>query len=497
MKIIIFILFLISGTLYAQEAEHTLIVPEKFKTFYGSEHMLTYPSDFTTSVFYADSNLKRPRFMALNKNKVLHVADMDAGRIFAIPDKDNNGVGDTLYIASPHVDTVHSLAFLVDTMYVAEPSRVRKFIDTDNDGYYETERPFITDIGADGPYNHFTRTIIIDSLKKKIYLSVGASCNACREVDPERGTILEFDLDGSGRRVFASGLRNALGLVVDEELGTLWTANADRDNLGDDIPPEIVTPVADGDFFGWPFAYGDGMWVNFNAAPEYQAILPLTAIDSARVASMKHPAITVDAHTTPMGLIFYHDPRIYFQAPPKTLLIARHGSSKGGRPVGHGYDVLRYQWNPLTSKWEGDTFLKGFLTDSLNYTYWGRPCGVVQDSASNIYLSSDKGITAIYRIALADNNKVPEKKPISNSLLLYPNPTTGSFSVSLQSLTYKKLAISMYDALGRAYELQTYIVGTGNEIRCLPLENAINAGVYYVSISDGVSRQVLPLVITK
>ncbi|HEY6171000.1 MAG TPA: hypothetical protein VIX80_01960, partial [Candidatus Kapabacteria bacterium] len=461
MKIIIFILLIISGALYAQITEHTLIVPEKFKTFYEPSHMLTYPSDFKASVFYVDSNLKCPRFMVVNKNNVLHVADIDGGRIFAIPDKNNDGIGDTLYATSPQVYSAHSFAFLDDTMYVAEPSRVRKFIDTNNDGYYETERPFITGIGADGPYNHFTRTIIIDSIKKRIYLSVGSSCNACRESDPERGTILEFDLDGSGRRVFASGLRNALGLVIDKEFGTLWASNADRDKLGDDIPPEIVTPVVEDDFFGWPFAYGNGTWVNFNAAPEYQAILPLTANDSIRVANMAHPAITIDAHTTPMGLVFYNDPRIYFQAPPKTLLIARHGSSKGGRPVGLGYDILRYQWNPLISKWEGETFLTGFLTDSLNYSYWGRPCGLIQDSASNIYLSSDRGIAAIYRIALADNNKTPGERPISNSLLLYPNPTTGSFSIMLQSTSSKKLDVAMYDALGRTHKLQTYTMGTG------------------------------------
>jgi glucose/arabinose dehydrogenase len=496
MKIIIFILFFASSTLYAQVAEHTLIVPDKFKSFYPSEHSLTYPSDYRTSVFYVDSNLKRPRFMAVNKNNVLHVADMDADRIFAIRDKDNDGVGDTLYVASPHVDTAHSLAFIADTMYVAEPSRVRKFVDTDGDGYYETEHSFITGIGSEGPYNHFTRTIIIDSLKKKIYLSVGASCNACRESDHERGTILEFNLDGSGRRVFATGLRNALGLVVDEEFGTLWAANADRDGQGDYAPPEIVTPITEGSFYGWPFAYGSGTWVNFGATSEYQALLPITSADSQLVTGMTTPSITFEAHSTPMGLIFYHDPRVYFQAPPKTLLIARHGSSKGGRPIGHGYDILRYQWNPFAAKWEGDTFLRGFLTDSLNYTYWGRPCGIVQDSASSIYLSSDKGITAIYRIALADNNKTPDEKPTS-SLTLYPNPTTGSFSIILQSLNSGKIIVEMYDALGRIHELRTSIVGGGDELQCHPLENTVNAGVYYVSISDGVSRQILPLVITK
>src|SRR5207244_13321312 len=139
----------------------------------------------------------------------------------AWPENDQDGIADTALVVTPPVDTAHSLAFYNDTLYVAEPSRVRKFIDTDHDGYYETEQPFITGIGASGVYNHFTRTIVIDTIAKYIYLSVGASCNVCREQDSERAAILRFNLDGTGRSVYASGLRNALGLAVNPSDGRL------------------------------------------------------------------------------------------------------------------------------------------------------------------------------------------------------------------------------------------------------------------------------------
>jgi len=82
------------------------------------------------------------------------------------------------------------------------------------------------------------RTILFDTINKHIYLSVGASCNACRESDPERGTILQFNIDGTNRKVFASGLRNALWACHQSGNNELWAANADRDNITEDIPEE-------------------------------------------------------------------------------------------------------------------------------------------------------------------------------------------------------------------------------------------------------------------
>jgi glucose/arabinose dehydrogenase len=450
------IIFLSSAS--AQLDEKKVIVPPQFRSVIDTNKTLSIPNEYEISVFYA-GNLKRPRFLAHGPKNTVYVADMNAGNILALPDADHNGIADSAIVVCSGLDTAHSLAFYHDTMYVAEPTRIRKFIDNNGDGIYETELPFITGIGATGPYNHFTRTILIDTIGKHIYVSVGASCNACRESDTERGTILQFNLDGSGRKVFASGLRNALGLAMNPDNNELWAANADRDNLGDEIPPEIITSVHQNNFFGWPFAYGAKQWVDFQSAPEYQAMLPVTAADSVRVNAMREADIFLPAHSTPMAMIFYDDPRTYIQAPPLTAFVAVHGSSPGGRKVGLGYKVIELVYDKFAATWSTSDFLTGFLTDSINYTYWGRPCGLVQDSSGDIFLSTDAGIPAIYRIHLTDQNAVKNNTVVRPSLKIFPNPAASSAIITYALDHYQNIKLELVDQLGKVIR----IIANGNE----------------------------------
>jgi glucose/arabinose dehydrogenase len=490
MKQLILVFFLtIACVAFGQLETQQIEIPSKFLGRLESGHELRIDGQYKVDLFYIDNTtLKRPRFMAIGPNNVLYVADLNAKRIFAIPDFDGDGVGDSAFIAAPDVDSAHSLYIWNDTMYVAEPDRVRKFVDAiDHDGVFETEVSFITGIHSSGPYNHYTRTILIDTIKKSLYLSIGASCNACREENYQRATIMQFSLNGFSSKVYATGLRNAIGLAIDLDSNQLWATNADRDYLGDDIPPEIVTPVADNGFYGWPFAYGNKVWVDFTGKSEYQAMLPLTATDSQLVASMQVAPIMLEAHSTPMGIIFYDDPRTYIQAPPKTMLIARHGSSKGGRPVGLGYDVLRFQQDKQTKQWSRDTFLTGFLTDSINYTYWGRPCGITQDSSgAYIYLSSDVGVPAIYRISLKDLNKV-DKEPGEAKPSLYPNPTEGSFVISLS----EDADIKLYTVLGQEVATSIERIGTGYRVSLSRQES----GLFFCRVNSGGVTYSLPVII--
>ncbi len=485
-------LFLILTTLlcsgaYAQIETQQIVIPDKFAGRLEPGHELRVNSQYEVKLFYVGSGLQKPRFMAIGPNNVLYVADIKANQIFAIPDFDGDGLGDSTFVAAPSVDSAHSLFIWRDTMYVAEPDRVRKFIDMNQDGTFESEQPFITGIHSSGPYNHYTRTVFVDTVGRNIYLSVGASCNACREENPQRGTIMQFNLSGSASRVYATGLRNAIGLSIDPELNQLWATNADRDGIGDDIPPEIVSPIVDNGFYGWPFAHSDIVWVDFTATPEYQAILPITAADSAKVASMQVAPIELEAHSTPMGIIFYTDPRIYFQAPPKTLLIARHGSSKGGRPIGLGYDVLRFQQDKDSKLWTRDTFLAGFLTDSIEYSYWGRPCGIVQDSTGeHIYLSSDAGTAAIYRMTLKDFNDVDER-PDNAAPTIHPNPARNNFTLRTSS----DARIKLHSVLGNEMPVTIERIAQGYSVSVRGVSN----GLYMCTIEQDARRYTLPVIL--
>lgn len=490
MKRILIPLLLLTGfssTVCAQLVEKKVIVPPQFRSVIDTNRTVMIPDEYEISVFYA-GGLQRPRFMALGAKNTIYVADMNARHILALPDADHDGVADGAYNIAPDVDSAHSLTFYRNDLYVAEPTRVRKFIDKDGDGIFESEEKFITGIGAAGPYNHYTRTILFDTIGKHIYLGVGASCNACRETDPERGTILQFNLDGSGRTIFATGLRNALGLAIDPKNNNeLWTTNADRDNLGDDIPEEIISSVNPGDFFGWPLAYGAREWEDFSS-PEYLAMLPITADDSAKINQMRFADLRIPAHSTPMEIIFYRDPRVYIQPPPTTMFVALHGSSPGGRKIGTGYKVIKIMYDDTLEGWRPSDFITGFLTDSINYTHWGRPCGLVQDSSGDIFLSSDVETPAIYRIHLREKSAVGNSGSVQRSLSVFPNPSTTSATISYSLTKHQYVRLDLIDQLGRTVRALRDENEDAGE-KCLPLSvSGLPAGIYYLRMQseDGI-----------
>ncbi|HET9137348.1 MAG TPA: hypothetical protein VFO76_11980, partial [Candidatus Kapabacteria bacterium] len=445
MKFFGVVLFLLAAfsAAFSQSTIKKISVPPQFQPLFDTNRTVTIDDRFDISLYYIGS-LKRPRFMAMGPNNVLYVADMNNHGVFALKDTNGDGIADTAVDVIPSVDTVHSLAFYRQYLYAAEPSRIRRFEDKDGDGFYETETPFISGIGAAGPYNHFTRTIYIDSTEGYIYLGVGASCNACRESDSERASVLRFNLDGSERMVFASGLRNALG-VTKGPFGDIWVTNADRDNLGDYVPPEIITHIHQGGFYGWPFAYGDKQYIDFTKGQEFQSLLPLTATDTARIESMDVADIFLPAHSTPMEILNYQNGANIFNKP--TFLVAIHGSSPGGKPIATGYKVISAQYNFTSKQWNTSDFITGFLTDTINYTYWGRPCGLAEDSLNNVvYLSCDIGTPAIFKITRSKNNSVPVPK-LEKPLCGYPNPAHGSVSINIPISV--SATIDLFDVLGR------------------------------------------------
>ena len=492
----VFILLYVASHAYAQLSAQKLIVAPRFQSILDSNKTVFISSEYEVSVFYAGA-LKRPRFMTLGPKNTVYVADMNANHIFALPDRDHDGIADSAIIVSPIVDSAHSCEFYNGALYVAEPSRIRKFLDKDGDGFYESEEPFIKGIGSTGPYNHYTRTILFDTTGGHIYLGVGASCNACREEDNDRATILQFNLDGSGKKIFASGLRNALGLAINPWDHSLWATNADRDGLGDEIPPDLITSVREGSFYGWPFAYGDRKWINFQTSPEYQALLPLTSADTSHVSSMTSADIFLRAHITPMGILFYKDPRTYKKAPPPTAFIALHGSSSNGKKIGEGYEVISIVQDELTKSWTGSNFLKGFLTDSINYTYWGRPCGLIQDSTGDIFLSTDAGIPAIYRIHLKDHNSVSSMASSGQDLSVYPNPVATSATISYQSIRSSTIKLELVDQLGRTISILLEGNSEATQFH-IPLNvEAVPNGVYYLRLQTSAGAVIQKVIVTK
>ena len=374
-------------------AQH-VVVPAKFKGLVPDDLVLNVPQGYRVKVFQA-GGLSKPRFFAWGPDSTLCVANKTSGEILALPDRNHDGVADTAIVAASGFNKSHDLAFYNGAMYVAEERRITKCVDENHDGIYETKTPFIDNImsGATQPGGgHDTRTIVFDPEKHRMYLSIGSSCNVCRE--DQRAVIEVFNDDGTGGRVYASGVRNAVGMTLHD--GELWADNNGSDWQGDDIPPEWIDRVRDGGFYGHPFGYADGIYYDFNKHQEYRDLLPLTSLDSARVRSMQQPAALIQAHSAPMAIEFANRSLpAQFQ---NGVFVVSRGSWNRTPPT--GYKVLFLKFAGPHSQYASyvTDVITGFQPDPKNAPrrVWGRPVGFTADLRGNLYVGSDDITQAIF-----------------------------------------------------------------------------------------------------
>jgi glucose/arabinose dehydrogenase len=228
---------------------------------------------------------------------------------------------------------------------------------------------------------HYTRTIGFGP-DGKLYLSIGSSCNVCDERDERRAAIMQYNADGSGGRVYAQGLRNAVGFVWRPGSDELWATNNGRDGLGDDIPPETINLVRDGDDFGWPYCH--------NGQIRDQQFGRLGSCDN-----VTRPAFELQAHSAPLGLAFYSGsafPADY----DGDLFVAFHGSWNRTTPT--GYKVIRARFVSGQQTGTAEDFISGWLGAGGNY--WGRPVDVTIGPDGSLYISDDY-LGVVYRVIVA------------------------------------------------------------------------------------------------
>ena len=383
-----------------------LIVPERFADVVPGDLSLNLPPGFTVRVFAA--GLEGPRFMAWSPEGVLHVANMKAGgaeeftpaggsrsQIVALPDRNGDGVADTLIVVADDLRWAHSLAFYQGDLYVADTHQIVRFTQPDGDGVYQQRSIFADKIPtASSP--HLTRTIVVDETNDKIYLSVGSTCDVCRERTEERAAVLEFNGDGAGRRVFAQGLRNAIGLTLHPLTNELWATNNGHTEAVNSLPPEWVDIVRDGGFYGWPFAYAYQVYFDFQRTGSYRRMLPLTRADSLDVQNMQPPAALIAAHLAPMAIHFYDRqafPNLYHNA----AFVACRAGFRGPDP---GHKVVALFVEPDGSGARVGDFLTGFWPQPpRRSTIWGNPVGLETDEQGALYLTSDWNNHLVLKVA--------------------------------------------------------------------------------------------------
>jgi len=317
--------------------------------------------------------LDNPRFMAISPDGVLFTADMGDGAVIALPDKNGDGKADSVNKFISGLKRPNSIAFHGGYIYVGETDRVVRFKYEGADMPHGKKEVLISGLPKKG---HFTKTLGFGP-DGKMYVSMGSSCNICVEEDKRRATVMRYNPDGTGEEIYASGLRNSVGLTWHPKTGELWATDNGRDWLGDNLPPDEVNIVKEGKNYGWPYCYGDKI-----PDPDFD--------DAKKCADTVAPVVELQAHSAPLGLTFYEGAMF----PPDykgDLFVAYHGS--WNRTVPTGYKVVRVimkEGKPL----EIQDFTSGWLEGNKRS---GRPVDVLVGNQGEVYISDDF-TGSVYRV---------------------------------------------------------------------------------------------------
>ena len=341
----------------------------------GETTPVQLPPGFQVEIFARDLN--GPRFIAFSPDGVLYVADRGNKRIVALPDEDSDGQADSVRVFADDIESPHSLVFHENALFVGVPSGVIRLKDRDGDGISDEREILIDDYPTNG---HSTRTVIFLP-DGRMAVSVGSSCNVCEEADPRRAAVVIYEgPQATGERIFASGLRNAVGLAIHPETGELWATNNGRDMMGDDLPPETIEIVREGEDYGWPRCHSGRI-----EDPDLGYPGSCEGVNS--------PLVEMQAHSAPLGLAFYMEDAFPSEY-QDDLFIAFHGS--WNRSVPTGYKIVRLPLDDGIPTGPVEDFATGWLDEETGQVS-GRPVGLAVGPDGALYASDDAG-GFIYRI---------------------------------------------------------------------------------------------------
>ena len=336
-----------------------------------AQNIVQVPEGFGVSIFA--EGLSGVRMLEFGPDNRLYAVRSSAGEIVRF-DVNADGTADGQpTIVATGLRQPFGLAFRDGHLYIGETHQV---IRLSGSGFAQ-ETVVVRGLPTGG---HWTREIEFGP-DGRLYVSVGSSCNLCEERDARRAAIVRYTADGSGEEIVAVGLRNTVGLAFHSDTGDLWASQNERDNLGDDRPSEelnILTPGGPVEDFGWPYCYQDRV-----PNPEYA--------DAQRCAGTVAPSLEMQAHSAPLGMVFYDGD----QFPPEyqgDLFLAFHGSWNRTEPTGYKVVRIRVENGQPVSY---EDFATGWLTGAGRVL--GRPVAVEVGPDGSLYVSDD-GTGRIWRI---------------------------------------------------------------------------------------------------
>jgi glucose/arabinose dehydrogenase len=357
--------------------EPTKGTPGTAKQIPRGDMMPQAPAGFKVEL-YAHDDLKAPRQMRRAPNGDLFLAEETSGNIKIV--HDNNGKAEISTFASglpaPFGINFYPVGPNPQWVYIGNTASVMRFAYKNGDlkatGMPET---LISDIPPAG--NHRTRDIVFSKDGKRMFVAVGSADNVSdgRGSNTHRANVLEYTPEGKFVQIYASGIRNPVGLAINPTTGELWTSVNERDDLGNNLVPDYITSVKEGGFYGWP-------WFYIGTHEDVRAKLERPAdktIDKVIV-----PDVLIQAHSASLGLTFYDGTQ--FPAEYRgDVFAAEHGSWNRTPPSGR--EVVRVPLNKGKSDGTYEDFLTGFtLPDG---TTWGRVTGVAVGKDGSLYATDD------------------------------------------------------------------------------------------------------------
>ena len=310
-----------------------------------------------------------------------------ANRISLLRDTDGDGIAETRTVFLQGLNSPFGMVLVGDFLYVANTDAVLRFPYKEGQTEITVSGVKIADLPAGAINHHWTKNIVASHDGMHLYASVGSNSNILEngvENEVSRADILEIDLDGGGSRVFASGLRNPVGMAWQPQSGELWVSVNERDELGNNLVPDYMTSVKDGAFYGWPYSYY-GQNVDKRAKPPRPDL----------VATAIKPDYALGSHTASLGLAFYGAdllPARYKNG----ALIGQHGS--WNRKQRSGYRVIFVPFDQGRPSGSPEDFLTGFLSE--DGAAYGRPVGVAVDRKGAVLVADDVG-NVVWRVSPA------------------------------------------------------------------------------------------------
>jgi glucose/arabinose dehydrogenase len=340
----------------------------------------TVPAGFKVNVFAA--GFKRPRWLIVAPNQDIFVADTGAGEIVVLRDPQNTGGAQVRETFVAGLSRPFGIAFHDDYVYVGAMKELVRFKYDPKTSKRLGEAEHLVNLPGGG---HDTRSVVFSKDGKHVFVGVGSGSNVSPGEEPIRAAVTICDPDGKNARQFATGLRNPVGLALEPVTGQVWTSVNERDELGDDLPPDYFTSLKDGAFYGWPYSYiGDN--VDARVKPQRPDL----------VAKAIVPDVLLGAHVAPLQFAFYTGKQ-FPESYRGGAFVAEHGS--WNRSARSGYQVAFVAFKDGQPSADPVPFMTGLVPDPSSGAVYGRPVGVATAPDGSL-LVSDDGAAVIYRISV-------------------------------------------------------------------------------------------------